>query len=133
MPDERYCQEWKKEAFPMGTASFSRPAVAEFACPVEIKYFCDAISTSILTAMPRNKQLIEERNRRIADAYYRLEPKLRNYADVVSALSRLFFLSESRVQAIIRQMVREDAFHPSGEARKLAVMEPRFSSRSSSG
>ncbi len=68
--------------------------------------------------MPRNKQLIEERNRRIADAYYRLEPRLRNYADVVSALSRLFFLSESRVQSIIRQMVREDAFHPSGEARK---------------
>lgn len=68
--------------------------------------------------MPRNKHLIEERNRRIADAYYTLEPKLRNYADVVSALSRLFFLSESRVQSIIRQMVREDAFHPSGEARK---------------
>ena len=68
--------------------------------------------------MPRNKHLIEERNRRIADAYYTLEPKLRNYADVVSALSRIFFLSESRVQAIIRQMVRADEFHPSGEARK---------------
>lgn len=68
--------------------------------------------------MARNSKLIAERNRRIADTYYRLEPKLRNYSDVVSALSRIFFLSEHRIQYIIREMVRAGEFHPSGEAKK---------------
>lgn len=68
--------------------------------------------------MGRNSQLIEERNRQIAQSYFELEPVLRNYADIVKALSKAFFLSEYRIQAIIRQMVKENTFKPSGEARK---------------
>lgn len=66
----------------------------------------------------RNPSLIEERNRRLAQAYHELAPRLRNYSEVVSALSRIFFLSEYRVQAIIRQMVRQGTFEPSPEAAK---------------
>lgn len=58
----------------------------------------------------RSRALIEERNRKIAELYYQLEPRLRNYSDVVRALSRAFFLSEYRIQAIIRQMIREGTF-----------------------
>lgn len=68
--------------------------------------------------MGRNSQLIEERNRQIAQTYFELEPVLRNYSDVVRALSQAFFLSEYRIQAIIRQMVKNNTFQPSGEARK---------------
>lgn len=60
--------------------------------------------------MCRNRQLIEERNRRIAQAYHELAPRLRNYSDVVTALSQMFFLSEFRIQAIIRDMVRKGTF-----------------------
>lgn len=64
----------------------------------------------ILFIMCRNRQLIEERNRRIAQAYHELAPRLRNYSDVVTALSQMFFLSEFRIQAIIRDMVRKGTF-----------------------
>ena len=60
--------------------------------------------------MCRNRQLIEERNRRIAQVYHELAPRLRNYSDVVTALSQMFFLSEFRIQAIIRDMVRKGTF-----------------------
>lgn len=68
--------------------------------------------------MGRSSQLIAERNRRIADTYFELEPVLRNYSDVVKALSQAFFLSEYRIQAIIRQLVKAGEFKPSGEAKK---------------
>ena len=68
--------------------------------------------------MSRNSQLIESRNRAIAQSYFELEPVLRNYADVVKTLSQAFFLSEQRIQTIIRNMVKEDKFKPSGEAKK---------------
>lgn len=68
--------------------------------------------------MGRNSNLIEERNRQIAHSYFELEPVLRNYSDVVKALSKAFFLSEYRIQAIIREMVKNDQFKPSGEAKK---------------
>lgn len=58
----------------------------------------------------RNRPLIQERNRKIAELYFQLEPQLRNYSDVVKALSRAFFLSEYRVQAIIREMIRNNTF-----------------------
>ena len=68
--------------------------------------------------MGRNSHLIEERNRQIAHSYFELEPVLRNYSDVVKALSKAFFLSEYRIQAIIREMVKNDQFKPSGEVKK---------------
>ena len=58
----------------------------------------------------RSQSLIQERNRKIAELYFQLEPQLRNYSDVVKALSRTFFLSEYRIQAIIRQMIRNNTF-----------------------
>ena len=68
--------------------------------------------------MSRNSQLIEQRNRAIAASYFELEPVLRNYSDVVKALSQAFFLSEYRIQSIIRQMVKDNTFKPSGDAKK---------------
>ena len=68
--------------------------------------------------MGRSIQLIAERNRRIAESYFELEPVLRNYSDVVKALSKAFFLSEYRIQAIIRELVKSGEFKPSGEAKK---------------
>ncbi len=58
----------------------------------------------------RSKTLIQERNKKIAECYYQLEKELKNYSDVVSALSHMFFLSEYRIMAIIRQMVKEGTF-----------------------
>ena len=75
--------------------------------------------------MGRNSHLIEERNRQIAHSYFELEPVLRNYSDVVKALSKAFFLSEYRIQAIIREMVKNDQFKPSGGKKTCAEKDFR--------
>lgn len=78
----------------------------------------------------RSQALIEERNKKIAELYYQLEPQLRTYSDVVRALSRAFFLSEYRIQAIIRQMIRENTFvagqpiQPMRKTRKRIAAAP---------
>lgn len=67
----------------------------------------------------RSQTLIEERNQKIAELYFQLEPQLRNYSDVVKALSRAFFLSEYRIQAIIRQMIRNNTFVAGEPIKKM--------------
>lgn len=67
----------------------------------------------------RNQALIEERNKKIAEMYYQLEPQLRNYSEVVKVLSRAFFLSEYRVQAIIRMMIRNNTFVAGEPLKKM--------------
>lgn len=60
--------------------------------------------------MPRNNQLIQERNRRIAETYHQLDHQGLRYSIILQAICKAFYLSEYRVQAIIRQMVKEGTF-----------------------
>lgn len=74
----------------------------------------------------RSQTLIEERNQKIAEMYHQLEPQLRTYSDVVKALSRVFFLSEYRIQAIIRQMIRNNTFVAGEPIKKMNKTRKRI-------
>ena len=60
--------------------------------------------------MSRNSTLIQERNRRIAETYHQLDGKGLRYSIILQTICKAFYLSEYRVQAIIRQMVKEGTF-----------------------
>lgn len=63
----------------------------------------------------RNKELIEKRNRQIANIYYDLTRKGLRYDLIIRTISETFFLSEFRIQAIIRDMVRHGIFAQSAD------------------
>ena len=63
----------------------------------------------------RNKELIEKRNRQIANIYYDLTRKGLRYDLIIRTISETFYLTEFRIQAIIRDMVRHDNFVPSDD------------------
>lgn len=54
--------------------------------------------------------MIEKRNRQIANTYYDLERRGLRYDLIVRTISETFFLSEFRIQCIIRDMVRRGEF-----------------------
>lgn len=60
----------------------------------------------------RNKELIQKRNRQIANVYHDLTHKGLRYDLIIRTISETFYLTEFRVQAIIREMVREGTFNP---------------------
>lgn len=58
----------------------------------------------------RNQELITERNRKIAECYYQLDSKGLRYDIIIQSLCKAFFLSEYRMMAIIREMVKSGTF-----------------------
>lgn len=60
--------------------------------------------------MPRDRQLLAERDRRIATIYHELDREGLRFERIVSTLCSTFLLSEYRVMAIIRRMVKEGTF-----------------------
>lgn len=63
----------------------------------------------------RNKELIEKRNRQIANIYYDLTRKGLRYDLIIRTISETFYLTEFRIQAIIRDMVRHGTFTPAAD------------------
>lgn len=58
----------------------------------------------------RNKELIAERNKKLAELYHKLDKQGLRTDVIVATLSHTFYLSEFRIMAIIRQMVKEGTF-----------------------
>lgn len=58
----------------------------------------------------RSQQLIQERNLKIAECYYQLESTGLRYDLIIQSLCKAFFLSEYRMMAIIREMVKAGTF-----------------------
>ncbi len=64
----------------------------------------------------RDKELIEKRNKKIAQCYHDMDKKGLRYDRIIRTLSNTFFLSEFRIQMIIRDMVRNGTLIPSEDS-----------------
>lgn len=58
----------------------------------------------------RNPQLIAERNQKIAEFYHQMDQQGLRTDVIVQTLCKTFYLSEYRIMAIIREMVKHGTF-----------------------
>lgn len=58
----------------------------------------------------RNKELIAERNQKIVEFYCQMDRQGLRTDVIVQTLCKTFFLSEYRIMAIIREMVKKGTF-----------------------
>lgn len=72
----------------------------------------------------RNRQLIEERNRKIAEMYNQLNAKGLRSDIIVRTIAGTFYLSEFRVMAIIRELARDGVFAGGGPVIPVKKKKP---------